>query len=397
MELQRTNTAVLEDPNDAQIGHTVPVPAVPLATGHSATSRSSAPPLHLLDPDGPTSAIYGAIEHAYDFFNQTLFGGILPGALITLRADRRSLSFFNHERFASEDGRFVDEIALNSGYFGIWPVECTLSALAHEMCHQSMHYRHNVNASSTKPGYHSKEWADQMIGIGLFPSATGRPGGKTTGEGISHYIIVGGDFQKACAALKQSDFALHWYDRYPSSEAVAHKAMISASPSPEDEQAETSEQHPAHAPVLYSDQESDLPPQLSVSLSNQLKDINRHIEGRKKAAIAGDRGQPVREAVPTARPFPIKTGHEVSEIRKGFGGDADTPSFVIEEQIIELPALVVKPDAAGRKQKSKVTYQCPTCESKVWGKPNLKILCGCIEPAPVFQSLGTEQGASGLP
>jgi len=393
MELQRTNSAVLEDPNDAPISNGAPLRAAELATGEGASRKASAAPLHLLDPDGPTSAVYGAIEHAYDFFNQTLFGGILPGALITLRADRRSLSFFNHQRFASEGGKFVDEIALNSAYFGIWPVECTLSALAHEMCHQAMHYRHNVNPSSTKPGYHSKEWADQMIGIGLFPSATGRPGGKTTGEGISHYIIVGGNFQKACSALKQTDFALHWYDRYPSSEAVTNKAIISAAPSQEDEQPDIAEHESSPALSLAREPE---PPRLPDSLANQLQDINRNIEGRKKAAIVGDRAHAIREAAPAARPFPIKTGHEVSEIRKGFGVDSETPSFVIEEQVIELPTLLVKPDTAGRKQKSKVTYQCPACESKVWGKPNLRILCGCIDPAPVFQATGAEPTASDL-
>ena len=34
------------------------------------------------------------------------------------------------------------------------------------------------------------------------PSSTGQPGGKRTGRRVSHYIIEGGDFDKACAKFK---------------------------------------------------------------------------------------------------------------------------------------------------------------------------------------------------
>lgn len=34
-----------------------------------------------------------------------------------------------------------------------------------------------------------------------------------------------------------------------------------------------------------------------------------------------------------------------------------------------------RPPAAPRKDKSKTPYRCPTCEAKVWGKPDLSILC----------------------
>ena len=36
--------------------------------------------------------------------------------------------------------------------------------------------------------------------IGLIPSSTGAPGGKPTGEAVSHYIQPGGRFQLVCAA-----------------------------------------------------------------------------------------------------------------------------------------------------------------------------------------------------
>jgi hypothetical protein len=46
--------------------------------------------------------------------------------------------------------------------------------------------------------YHNREWARKMHGIGLMPSSTGKPGGATTGDSMSDYILEGGRFQVAC-------------------------------------------------------------------------------------------------------------------------------------------------------------------------------------------------------
>jgi len=346
--------------------------------GVSDAPSTAAHRVHLLDPDGATSSTYSAIEHAYDYFNQTLFGGILPGALMTLRADRKSLSFFHHERFANEDGKFVDEIALNSAYFGIWPVECTLSVLVHEMCHQAMHHRSNVKPSSKKPGYHSKEWADQMIAVGLFPSSTGRPGGKSTGTSVGHYIIVGGYFEIACQALKSTEFGLHWFDRYPSTEALSTPSIISAAPvDPEpslDASGEDHDQIDQSEIVATSPAPST---KASTSPSAQLLVVNNQIDASKKAAFSGGGTMaPMKEAV-AQRPFPIKTGFEVQATRKIFDKEPDEQSFVIDAPFIPVPMSVVQPASDLSKAKVKVTYECPQCESRVWGKPSLVVLCGC--------------------
>ena len=49
-----------------------------------------------------------------------------------------------------------------------------------------------------------------MKEIGLQPSSTGEPGGKETGQTVSHYIIPGGRYAKAYAKLKAKGFQLHW-------------------------------------------------------------------------------------------------------------------------------------------------------------------------------------------
>jgi hypothetical protein len=46
--------------------------------------------------------------------------------------------------------------------------------------------------------------------IGLQPSTTGEPGGKETGQSVTHYILPGGPYAKAYAKLKAKGFQLHW-------------------------------------------------------------------------------------------------------------------------------------------------------------------------------------------
>jgi hypothetical protein len=49
--------------------------------------------------------------------------------------------------------------------------------------------------------YHNREWAAKMREVGLVPSDTGRPGGKETGQRVSHYIQPDGPFARALARL----------------------------------------------------------------------------------------------------------------------------------------------------------------------------------------------------
>jgi hypothetical protein len=63
--------------------------------------------------------------------------------------------------------------------------------------------------------YHDREWAAKMKEIGLQPSDTGQPGGKETGQSMSHYILPGGPYAKAYGKLKTTGFQLHWESAAP--------------------------------------------------------------------------------------------------------------------------------------------------------------------------------------
>lgn len=165
-----------------------------------------------------TPEMYGPLERAYDVFNERLFDGKLPGCLITLQRERRnSYGYYSRRRWVSRTGGFADEIALNPNHFAVTPLLESLQTLAHEQAHQ-------FQAHFGKPGrrgYHNREFAVIMGRIGLQTSATGKPGGKTTGESMSDYPIPGGKFLNVVDDLLADGFTIAWMDRFPPVAIVA--------------------------------------------------------------------------------------------------------------------------------------------------------------------------------
>jgi len=64
---------------------------------------------------------------------------------------------------------------------------------------------------------------NKMHAIGLAPSSTGAPGGKETGQKVSHYIVFAGRFAQAYANLAATGFELRW-NSMPLSEERKKKA-----------------------------------------------------------------------------------------------------------------------------------------------------------------------------
>jgi hypothetical protein len=73
----------------------------------------------------------------------------------------------------------------------------------------------------SRSGYHNKEWAAKMREIGLMPTDTGEPGGKQTGQRVTHYIVEGGPFALQWQKLEASGYTLDYQDR---DEDAARKA-----------------------------------------------------------------------------------------------------------------------------------------------------------------------------
>lgn len=146
----------------------------------------------------PTARNYGSLNAAYEHFNRTLFAGELPPCLITLTRHHGAYGYFCGDRMASlDDGTNCDEIALNPMYFLDRGPKRVLSTLVHEMVHLWQHHF----GKRPRRCYHDKQFAAKMLEVGLVPSDTGKPGGKQTGQHMTHYIEPGGPFDRYCSSF----------------------------------------------------------------------------------------------------------------------------------------------------------------------------------------------------
>jgi predicted SprT family Zn-dependent metalloprotease len=175
----------------------------------------------------PTTRTYHGLSDAYDFFNTRLFGGTLPRCLITMQRKNKTYGYFARDRFGTRDGEEItDEIALNPSHFRARTTEQSLSTLAHEMVHL---WQHHFGEKKSRAGYHNKEWADKMEAIGLEPSDTSLPGGKRTGQRVSHYIRDGGPFHRACTELVKLGFIMPYVEMWGDDEARKTRKKKAAS------------------------------------------------------------------------------------------------------------------------------------------------------------------------
>src|ERR1039457_3257743 len=168
-----------------------------------------------------TPAEYGAFQKAYDFFNAELFGGTLPHVLVTLQRHAKARGYFSPKRFTGRtEAVAAHELAMNPDSFTGRTDEQILSTLTHEMAHvwQQTHGKPPTRC------YHDRQWAAKMKEIGLQPSTTGEPGGKETGQSVTHYIIPGGAYATAYAQLKARGLKLHWQSAPEGQQAKAKKA-----------------------------------------------------------------------------------------------------------------------------------------------------------------------------
>lgn len=273
----------------------------------------------------PTQQICDELQIAFDHLNVTLFENQLPPCMLTLQRQKKTRGYFSPKRFVSHNGVEIDEIALNPAYFALYPLEVVISTVAHEMAHQKLHHFGDPG----RRGYHNKNWANAMIAIGLMPSHTGEPGGQTTGEKMTHYILPGGAFESSCRQLLTRQYRLSWMDRFPPPKAL-RQLLARAENQP---------------PSGYdSDNEGDDVVRPDSEDGNELAKI---IQSQDPPRFAVAPGTAVEEAV-----------HRLESLR-GMG-------IPVDEMI--SPSMPIKPN--------RFKYSCPECSVNLWGKPGLKLFCG---------------------
>ncbi|MEI8042234.1 MAG: SprT-like domain-containing protein [Verrucomicrobiota bacterium] len=161
----------------------------------------------------PSRAEYGSLADAFDYFNVWLFQGVLPAVLLTLNYRAGKVrGHYCKERFSlrikpSPTATKLPEISLNARAMGGRSDMEVLSTLVHEM----VHLWQDAFGTPSRGGYHNREWAHKMEQIGLMPSNTGVPGGKRTGQRVTHYIVPDASFDKVCRELLDRGWKLDWH------------------------------------------------------------------------------------------------------------------------------------------------------------------------------------------
>lgn len=165
---------------------------------------------------------HAKLTEAYAFFNAKLFDGALPPCMITLHRKSNARGYYAPDRWSGrrDAEQRTDELSLNPDTFGTRDDRSILSTLVHEMCH---HWQFHFGEPS-RNGYHNKSWGNQMKLVGLWPSSTGEPGGKETGQKVSHYIMDGMPFDVACAELLAGGFSIDWQSGGDERERAAKRA-----------------------------------------------------------------------------------------------------------------------------------------------------------------------------
>lgn len=162
----------------------------------------------------PTDEFYSLLSLAFDHFNQACFSNRLPRCLLTVQRETNTLGYFSPNRWGNRKGQKAHEIAINPAYFASHTLVEVLQTLVHEQCHL---WQQVFGARKSRHGYHNREWAGKMEGIGLMPSQNGLPGAKKIGQQMSDYPIPGGPFLKACQTLVENGYQISWIDRIPAS------------------------------------------------------------------------------------------------------------------------------------------------------------------------------------
>jgi predicted SprT family Zn-dependent metalloprotease len=138
----------------------------------------------------PTVAQTTAYQALFDHFNVRLFGGQLSHVVLNFSRHARAYGFFAPDRWHAPGEKVrTHEISLNPSHLSVRTLRETAGTLVHEM----VHAWDQDHGKPGRGGYHGKSWARKMRAA---------PGGKETGQRVSHYIVEGGPFAEAFSEIE---------------------------------------------------------------------------------------------------------------------------------------------------------------------------------------------------
>ena len=136
-----------------------------------------------------------ALQNARNYFNKNLFEKVFEKSLgpVMIRPAKHGKAYGYYLKAAWKEGieNPVPEISLCPCGLHRSP-EAVYSTLVHELVHQYQ----DEHGYPGRGCYHNLEFSRFMAQVGLICSNTGEPGGKKTGDQMTHYIDPDGLFKK---------------------------------------------------------------------------------------------------------------------------------------------------------------------------------------------------------
>lgn len=137
----------------------------------------------------PTMNFAQYATKAYTRMNDEWWDGKLPPCLVTLQRHKGARGYFAADRFGGvKEGDTTHEIALNPETF-----DRSLRDITSTLLHEMVHLWQQEYGKPSRNGYHNKQWAEEMLRVGLTPVSVDNPG-KMTGQKVSHDITEGGEY-----------------------------------------------------------------------------------------------------------------------------------------------------------------------------------------------------------
>ena len=340
----------------------------------------------------PTLDFYSYLQSAFDFFNKELFDGKLSPVMFTITRKKRVCGYFRNDAWVTENGQSCHEIAVNPAYFiTASPLEI-YQTIAHEQAHQYIHQY----GKPSRNGYHSREWANLMIDIGLMPVAKN---GGVTGQAVGDKPIAGGRFERACIEFFKAGYKLALVDKQYSSNItlkrlnkIIHERITTGTSlstrlkenlSTIDEVNKGKPNYIAPTPTLTADNSQQS--LVDIFTNTASEDDDSHDDALSDlVSMYGDNvtsadNEPTEDMVSIA--LVNESGMDCQTITdydavENYEVDLDSDSatlHALSQPINEF--FDINPYQNRPESPIKTSYQCPTCKYKVWGRMNLRIGC----------------------
>ena len=155
--------------------------------------------------DSPAVLLSRRLSEAFKIFNEDLFEGALPPAMLQLRNKPGSYGYFQPNKWKGQDESLLDVISLDSSTATERPLIELLSTLVHEMAHS---YVFNVVKNRRSTGGHGPDWRLKMQEIGLPPVQIGN-----TWRQATHRIDPAGAYAQAFERNRARLQELPWSER----------------------------------------------------------------------------------------------------------------------------------------------------------------------------------------